>query len=68
MYRIFFIHSFADGHVDCFYVLAILAIVNSIAMKKKNESLSDFKLSIKNVKAHYLTLQNLVSRDKITKF
>ena len=56
MYRIFFIHSFADGHVDCFYVLAILAIVNSIAMKKKNESLSDFKLSIKNVKAHYLTL------------
>ena len=69
MYHIFFILSFADGHVDCFYVLAILVIVNKIAMKKKKKNpLSDFKLSIKNVKARYLTVQNLMSRDKITKF
>ena len=69
MYHIFFILSFADGHVDCFYVLAIFVIVNNIAIKKKKKNLlSDFKLSIKNVKPRYLTLQNLVSRDKITKF
>ena len=37
MYHIFFILSFADGHVDCFYVLAILFIVNKIAMKKKKK-------------------------------
>ena len=24
MYNIFFIHSFVDGHLDCFHVLAIV--------------------------------------------
>ena len=32
MHRIFFIHSSVDGHLDCFYVLAVVitAAINSM--------------------------------------
>ena len=44
MYHIFLIHSFADGHLGCFHVLAI---INSAAMDiGVHVSLSDLVYSV----------------------
>ena len=42
MYHIFFIHSFADEHLGCLHVLAI---VNSAAMNTGLECMYPFELS-----------------------